>query len=344
MTRRAAVGVGFLTCVVLLGLSGPVGATSGGEGPGGPVVVGGVRVVEIRNNTGGLSAHTEIPTTSWFATYSGTRQPCTFTAATAGTTSDGQPYAAGDTVTSRHWIFREGDWTMWRLLAPIPSEPSPRGPLANAYRWFNVFCDKADIYHHVEFRRVRAIDILLDPHVKLIPLWNSLQLTRPVPFHNPVIDTWGGLVVRYPAWLGIQPDAWQLTWTAPLTYLGWELDLVAEPEQLDFQLDFTPNPDKPSPAFHGIVACITTGTTPTSDGTVTPALPPLPEQTEPGINGPCQWTPPGPGTVTIRARVTYRITFRASGYTEIRPDYVWISEPVTIPTGELTAVNLDPTT
>jgi hypothetical protein len=54
------------------------------------------------------------------------------------------------------------------------------------------------------------------------------------------------------------------------------------------------------------------------------------------------WTPPGPGTVTITARITYSITFWASGYTEPDDDYTWESQPTTYTTGELIAVNTDP--
>ncbi len=51
------------------------------------------------------------------------------------------------------------------------------------------------------------------------------------------------------------------------------------------------------------------------------------------------WTPPGPGSVTIQARITYAVTFWANGYTEAQPDYVWTSPVATFDTGELAAVN-----
>ena len=65
----------------------------------------------------------------------------------------------------------------------------------------------------------------------------------------------------------------------------------------------------------------------------------MPDLTQPGVNWFCMWTPPGPGSVTIEARITYRVTFWASGYTEQLADYVWSSPPVTYPTGELSSVN-----
>ena len=54
------------------------------------------------------------------------------------------------------------------------------------------------------------------------------------------------------------------------------------------------------------------------------------------------WTPPGPGNVTITARITYSVTFWANGYTEPTADYVWTSAPTTFVTGELIAVNTKP--
>jgi len=105
------------------------------------------------------------------------------------------------------------------------------------------------------------------------------------------------------------------------------------------QVDFVPDPNRPSAAFHGVVACVTAGETPAADAMAFPALPNLPDQTTPGMNAPCMWTPPGPGSVTIQARITYRVTFWASGFTEPQPDYLWTSAPVTFATGDLSAVN-----
>ncbi len=71
-------------------------------------------------------------------------------------------------------------------------------------------------------------------------------------------------------------------------------------------------------------------------------MPELPDQAEPGPNGPCQWTPPGPGTVTITANITFTITFAVNEHTETEPDYVWHSLPTSFPSGELHAVNTKP--
>ncbi len=314
------------------------------RGDGSPIVVAGHRVVELRNTSGSLSVYTQIPTTSAFRTHGGVGAPCTFTASVAGVTSDGQAYLPGDVVQSQRWIFEEGNWAIWRPHVPNPAEPLGVGPLSSAVRWFKVYCDVADNYHFLVYRSVAASDVIYDPESRLTDVYGRLQLIEPIVYRNPVVDQWGGLVVRYPAWLGIAPDAWttQIS-TPPLEWRGWVMDLVTQPSELAFQLDFTPNPDKPSTPFHGIVPCIAAGDAANADAVVLPALPVLAEQTEPGINGPCTWTPPGPGTVTIQARLTFDVTFRASGYTQVRPDYVWTSAPVTYSTGELTSVNLDPT-
>jgi hypothetical protein len=115
--------------------------------------------------------------------------------------------------------------------------------------------------------------------------------------------------------------------------------ILADPVALDFQVDFTPARGRPSIPFHGRVACIARTGAATRDARSVPAMPTLPAQSAPGVNGNCRWTPPGPGSVTIRARITYRITFWANGYTESLADYPWTSLATTFRTGELAAVN-----
>jgi len=314
------------------------------RGDGSPIVVAGQRVVELRNTGGGLSVYTQIPQTSLFRRHGGVGVPCTFTASGPGTTSDGQTYLEGDVVQSQRWIFEEGTWARWRSLPPTPGEPIGLGPLATALRWFRVYCDVKASATFLVYRSVPVSDPLIDPHTQLNELYSRLQLIRPVVHRNPIVDQWGGLVVRYPVWLGIDPAAWATQITRPpIDWRGWVIDLVAEPSELEFQVDFTPNPDKPSAPFRGIVPCVAAGESPVADDVALPAMPELPEQAEPGVNGPCTWTPPGPGTATIQARITFDVTMRANGFTEDRPDYVWTSEPVTYTVGELTSVNLDPT-
>lgn len=301
-----------------------------------PLVVAGARVVDLRNDTGALSRYTTIPSTSAFRTYGGRNASCSFVSPSGGTASNGATYLPGQTVHSTKWIFVEG--LPEAIGEPNVADPTvSKGSIATAVRWFTVFCDS--IGHAVGIVAVSARDPMFDPYSRLTRLYNGLQLEQPLVFRNPVVDRWGGLITRYPAWLAVQPSAWRTQRSNTATYRGWLLSLLAEPTTLDFLVRFTPDPTAPSTPFDGVVACVAAGATPVGDGVALPAFPVLPEQAEPGVNGPCTWTPPGPGSVTVQARITYRVTFWASGYTDPLPDYVWSSPVATFRTGELSAVN-----
>lgn len=152
---------------------------------------------------------------------------------------------------------------------------------------------------------------------------------------------YGGLVTRYPARLAIGPEAWQLQWSSTRVDRGWELRLSAEPAALEFFVHFTPDVEKPSPASSGVVGCVEPGNGAGRGMAGLPATPHLPDQAEPNHTGPCTWTPPGPGSVTIQARMTYTVTLWTGQYTASLDDYVWTSEPSTFVTGSApTAVNL----
>jgi hypothetical protein len=316
-----------------------------------PAVLVGGRSVSTRNNTGGIQRLTIIPSNSAFATYAGgPTVACTTTADRDDfQLSNGQRVPQGTPITS-HYIFTEGNAIAFDTPpdhgpsdtpTTPPTTPS-RGPLEQATRTFTVFCDRAS--YDINFRRIITIpllDPLLDPHQQLNNLRNTLQLDRPTIYTNPIVGTYGGLVTRYPTWLAIHPNAWTTQTSPTQIYRGTTLLLIAQPRQLNFELTFTPNPNKPSPPFHGTIACIP-NLPPTTDGQALPALPVLPDQTEPGPNSNCMWTPPGPGTLTITAQITYTITFWANAYTEPDNDYTWTSTPTTYTTGELTAVNTKP--
>ncbi|MDO8364797.1 MAG: hypothetical protein Q7V88_18040 [Actinomycetota bacterium] len=281
-----------------------------------------------------------IPGASKFATHGGRSTPCEFTAVRDGYTSDGQYYAEGQVVTSEHWLFREVPESFSPEPVPVDQRLvyEDRGPLAQAMRYFAVYCDSP--FHLIRTPlAVPATDPLLNPRPRIASLYNGLQLERPVVFRNPVVDRWGGLITRYPSWLAVQPSAWRQQRSNSQVHLGWTLLLLTDPKVLEFQVDFVPDPAQPSPAFSGVVPCVGPGATATADAVAFPAMPALPELAEPGVNGPCMWTPPGPGTVTIQARITYSVTFWANGYTEPLADYVWTSPPATFATGELSAVN-----
>ena len=337
--------------VMLLGAPGLPPAPGGGFGRDSdsrppPAVLEGARSVSVRDASGGIQRLTSIPSTSAFARHGGgARATCSFTTdRDEFLLSDGRRVPRGTVVTSTY-LFLEG------LAMPFDLPPSElpadvltpsTGPLENARRTFTVFCDRMfyDI-NRMGLIEVPLLDPLFDPRSQLDRLRNALQLDRPVVFENPVVDTYGGLVTRYPTWLAIEPEAWRSQRGEPIVYRGATLLLIAVPRELDFIVTFTPAPDRPSPPFRGIVSCVP-GEAPTSGDGAFPAFPLLADQTEPGVNGDCTWTPPGPGTVEITARITSSITFWANGFTEADDDYVWTSEPATFVTGELRAVNTRP--
>lgn len=300
-----------------------------------------------RDARGGIQRLTTIPITSAFAGYGGGNvAKCSFTTDRDDfLLSTGERVPKGTLVTSAYH-FVEGvavplDLPLATMPADLTGIPS-KGPLEQAFRTFTVFCDRMSYdVNEVGIVQVPLLDTIFDPRGRLNELRNLLQLEQPVVFTNPIVDTYGGLVTRYPTWLAIQPDAWITQRSPAIVYRGATLLLIAQPRTLDFIVDFAPNPDKPSPAFRGIVPCVP-DLEATSDGSALPSLPVLPDQTEPGVNGECTWTPPGPGSVTITARITYSVTFWANGYTEPTDDYVWTSEPTTFVTGELIAVNTKP--
>ena len=306
-----------------------------------PVFASGARSVEIRNESGGLTRHSSIPGGSSFATYGGDESStCEFTDDAPGTTAEGSAYVAGQLVISTLWVFRE----VPSSFSPEPSltdntmHGDNNGPLSAAVRYFAVYCDSR--FHLIRASiPVSVNDPMLDPRPAAADLYNHLQLERPVVFTNPVVDIWDGVVTRYPVWLAVQPTAWRPQKSLPAHFLGWTLLLLTEPKTLEFDVNFVPNHDKPSPAFRGVVGCVTDPAAATADTVAFPAMPTMPIQTEPGVNGACMWTPPGPGTVTIRARITYSVTFWANGYTEPLADYIWTSTPATYRSGELSAVN-----
>ena len=306
----------------------------------------GARTVSVRDGNGGIQRLTSIPSSSMFARHGGgARATCSFTTdRDEFLLSDGRRVPRGTVVTST-FVFVEG--------AAVPFDLPPRelpadvlspsaGPLENARRTFTVFCDRAFYeINRMGLIEVPLLDPLFDPRSQLDRLRNALQLDRPVVFENPVVDAYGGLVTRYPTWLAIEPGAWRNQRGASIVYRGATLLLIAQPREMAFVVTFTPDAERPSRPFRGIVTCIP-GAAPTAGDGALPAFPELPDQTEPGVNGDCTWTPPGPGTVEITARITYSVTFWANGFTEPDDDYVWTSEPAFFATGELRAVNTRP--
>jgi hypothetical protein len=322
----------------LVVLSTPTGvlANEGRDDGAPPITATGADVVDIRNTSGGLTRYTSIPGDSIFSKR-GRRGPCSFTAFSPGVTYDGQNYAEGQEVNSTRWLFIEAKFQ--NSINPNRPDASTAsyGALSQVGRVFEVYCDT--VAHHIDTIIVYSTDLMLDPRVRVTNLYNELQLIQPTVYRNPVVDRWGGLITRYPAWLAIQPAAWAEQVSNADYYRGWTLYLYLRPTALSFQVVFTPKPEQPSPAFNGIVQCVADPGQSIADTVAFPAVPTLPDQSEPGVNGDCLWTPPGPGTVTIQARMTYDVTFWANGYTESLADYTWTSPAATFATGELSAVN-----
>lgn len=321
------------------------GASSSSAPP--PAVLAGARTVSVRDSNGGIQRLTAIPSDSAFARFGGgSARTCSFTADRDDfLLSNGDRVPRGTVVTSTYH-FVEGvavafDLPPRELPADIVDVPSS-GPLEAGLRTFTVFCDRAFYeVNRITIVQVPLVDPLFAVRSQLDALRNALQLDRPVVFENPVVDTYGGLITRYPTWLAIEPDAWRTQRGNSIIHRGATLLLIAQPREMDFVVEFTPNPDKPSAPFRGIVSCVP-GESTDSGGGALPAFPVLADQTEPGVNGACTWTPPGPGEVTITARITYSITFWVNGFTEPDDDYVWSSAPTTYDTGELIAVNTKP--
>lgn len=305
------------------------------------------RSVTTRDADGGVQRFTFIPSTSRFARHGGgSSAGCSLTAdRNRFVLSNGRTVSAGTVVTSAYH-FVEGaavpfDLPPGELPLDVLGLPS-RGPLSTATRTFSVFCDRT--FYGVNFRgfiSVPLTDPLLDPRRRIDALRNDLRLIRPTIVTPPVVSRYGGLVARSPVWLAIRPEAWTTQRSPTVRYRGATLVLVAAPRRLDVAVRFEPDPTRPSAPASLRIGCVPD--VPATVGTASvPAAPPLPEQSRPGVGGPCRWTPPGPGVVTLTARVTYSIVFWVDGYTEILEDYVWTSLPATFRVGELRAVNIKP--
>lgn len=305
------------------------------------------RSVTTRDVEGGLQRITVLPAASLFSRHGGgPRASCSLTADRDGfMLSDGRTVDAGTTVTSGYH-FVEGIATPF-VLPPgdLPDDVlglPTRGSLTQATRTFSVFCDRS--YYAINFRGLITVpltDPLLDPRRRLDVLRNQLRLVRPVIAPPPVVPRYGGLVTRSPVWLAVHPRAWVTQRSPSLRYRGATLTLVASPRRLDVSVAFVPDPARPSAAFRGWVRCIPSVRA-VAGATAMPQPPELPEQSLPGVGGPCRWTPPGPGTATLTARVTYTVVFWVDGWTEQLADYVWTSLPVTFGVGELRAVTVTP--
>jgi hypothetical protein len=311
----------------------------------------GSRTVNTRDATGRLGTHTTIPESSAFAQQGGgSAAPCDGVQAgddpaTLDQVEETQP------IKSLKWIFIEG-FAPPEIPLPVdlpPAEPVTGIPLDQVKRTFSVYCN--DTFFGLNSKgtiEVAGTDPLFNPRDRLVSLRNSLQLAPVELYENQSIDTWGGLVVRSPAWLGIEPTGWA-TQRSPIQYWrGWALTLIAQPRALEFVLHFTPDDKRGvGDEFTALVPCIGDGGVAAySDGWSMPAVDDFDSFDDtPGTDVACRWTPGSPGTVTITPRITYAITMTAvsSGGTavEVQPDYTWTGEPTDYTVDELRAVNVN---
>lgn len=301
-----------------------------------PLSVQGLRSVETRDDRGNVTRITSIPVQSQFATYGGTKQSCTFTASTGGRASDGQSYVAGQVVRSTRWLFVEGQVVAIGEPTPIATKG---GRLADAVRHFVVFCDStSDAIGVID---VPVSDPVLNPRWAIVQMRNAMQLVTPIVYPNPVVSV-GGYVTRYPIWLAVKPNAW--TWQISNTarWRGWVLALTASPAALEFVVHFSPDASRPSVAFSATLSCVALDVPPASNSASVPAMPSMPSSASPGAGGPCRYTPPGPGRLTVQARLRYHLTFWASGYREPAADYVLAGPVASYAVGDLSSVNRRP--
>jgi hypothetical protein len=292
---------------------------------------------------------TRIPSGSFFAADSGGgSEPCEApTIAPDGTVVDsGRPewlYVAGLVAEIPGQIRPTTDWDVDRLRNALHGLPD----LASGTVTFTLLCDGPD--QSAEFRRIVTVpvtDPILDPRSRLDELWNRTTLGRPVLWREPIVEEWGGLVTRSPAWLSLEPSSWQPVVSNVETWRMWTLRLVLVPKALTFTVAYMPAADGRAVAspYRLAVPCITSAM-PSDRGAA--QVPPRPAGfpafsaatgQRPEL-GSCAFVPDHRGSLTITPVITYETTFVANEYREVLPDFVREGDPITFRVGELHAVN-----
>lgn len=321
---------------------GPAAFAVDGQGGGsGPPPIPGARRVDLRDTNGGVSTFYEIPSDSVFATTGGRGKPCSWVQQNDDPLAV-PPIAEGTVRESFNWIFGE-ESLQWALYAlgelPSPDSPIPTtGPLSKAQRAFYVWCDTDEAL--IDLITVPGTDPMFDPQRHVDDLWQRVQLDRPVVRAFPPLERWGGLVVRSPAWLSIGALPWK-SYVVRDDWRGWNLALVLQPTGLAFDTSFTPSGSLTPVA--ATVPCLSSAQATVAEGVVPVRPRDLPDYADPGsFTQGCAWVPPGKGSVSVTARVTYRVTLWANGFVDELAPYVWSSAPIAFPTVELHSVNIDP--
>ncbi len=297
-----------------------------------------------------------VPGSSQFGQHGGVGQPCTFDYPEARPDPLDPESIVLVTVTETNgsWRFTEIDPEMFsddelddlnRWLMRVGDEQEAfleyRTTLAESHRRFRVGCFNDTRSTTFNWIDVSADDAFWQISVQAAEMRAALQLIEPTVIDDRVVNTWNGLVVRSPAWLAIDPAAWTRQSSPPRQWMGFELRLLAHPAELEFDVIFTPKDGEGEP-FSGTIACVESASGVEAGGGKFPAEPVnFPEWSQPGVTGPCGWTPSGKGQATITARATYRTALWVSGALDPMADYIWESPPVTYAVGELRAVNVN---
>jgi hypothetical protein len=226
------------------------------------------------------------------------------------------------------------------LTAPLDAMlASEAARFAAAYRTFTEFCDGVIIGYPI----VGLRDPLLFPGQRVVD-----QLRARIAFPTVTISTlpdpslWGGVIVNNPALLGIDAASWQVQTTSG-TYRAWTTHLTAVPTALTFTVAdpsrADPTTTVPCQAAFEPVDPASGRFPPEPTGfRATPFDPPgspLPPR-------PCVFTPRHKHPVSVTATVTYTVWFDYGPYRLAQPDFTRTAT-ITIPTVELTDVNVIPT-
>ena len=169
-------------------------------------------------------------------------------------------------------------------------------------------------------------------------LRGRLPLAHSAMVADPSVKAVGGLVTRHPTWLAIDPNTWT-TATASKSVNGVTVTLAAFPIHLTFAITAT-NTDRGNNQNLTVDCAPHPGLL--ADTVRYPALDPhRPTWSEPGVQGPCLWTPAARGTTTITPVIDYRIDLLAGGSGRREPDLRDPGTPTTYETGSISVVNVN---
>ena len=230
----------------------------------------------------------------------------------------------------------------FRVRCKLPELARPTGELAAGAR-FDPDNPVDPNRYDGQFVDIDPNDALWGLNARFIELFADFDIIDPEVVAPDVVDQWGGLVVRSPAWLGIEPRAWQPQ-SDTVPHLGFTLGLIAQPTALDYRIAFTPLDDKDRDlASVTLLDCVGPGIDRyATTGQVLPAAPrDLAEFDEPGRTGPCAWTPPARGCVGITPIITYTVYRTIDGAGELYQTHQEPGDTTSFYVGELRAVNVN---